>query len=252
MRLYANIAMATTVGVITSLSLNPIHPGASAFNQQQTNQTYQTEQSADTSSSNQTHHETKPKAKKVTVQPGDSLTLLAKKNHTSWVRLFNANKGVSDPNMIYPGQKLTVPLKDKKLPNRYQRLTQAQISTMPTISASDVQYASQPAVATHGHGGGANKYMQGTCTWYVKNMRPDIGGMWGNASSYWLTEARAAGFSTGSSPAPGAVAVEAGHVAIVNHPVGKNRVSISEMNYGGGVGVVHTRTVPASTFQYIY
>lgn len=101
-----------------------------------------------------------------------------------------------------------------------------------------------------------NAYVWGNCTWYVKTQRPDIGGFWGNARN-WATSAMREGFSVGKEPKIGAIGVSYegwwGHVFVVT---GMNKartmITISEMNYAGGVGVVHTRTIPASGYDYIY
>jgi surface antigen len=101
-----------------------------------------------------------------------------------------------------------------------------------------------------------NAYAGGNCTWYVKSKRPDIGNFWGNANS-WYASAAAQGWNVGSKAKVGAIGTTtegwAGHVVYVEK-VSRDgsRVTISEMNYGGALGVVHTRSVPASDFQYIY
>lgn len=191
----------------------------------------------------------RPKKVIAMVQSGDSLSLIAKSHHTTWVRIFDANKQINDPNIIHPGQKLTVPAKDAKLTNRYASLSTDQVSTMPTVAATtQVSATSVSAAPSHG---GSNTYSYGYCTWYVKNQRPDISNHWGNAGYNWISEAKADGYATGSVPQPGAIAVTGGHVAIVDF-VSNGKPHISEMNYGGGVGVIHHRTVSPSTFQYIY
>ena len=67
----------------------------------------------------------------------------------------------------------------------------------------------------------------------------------GNAGA-WLYNARAAGYATGKKPQVGAIVVTTedaryGHVAYVES-VGKDTITISEMNYKGW-GVVNTRTL---------
>lgn len=57
----------------------------------------------------------------VTVQSGDSLSSIAAAHSTTWVRLYNANTGIVDPNIINPGQQLRIPdaaeqLQDRTLP----------------------------------------------------------------------------------------------------------------------------------------
>ncbi len=97
----------------------------------------------------------------------------------------------------------------------------------------------------------SNTYYQGQCTWYVKEKRPDLPNGLGNGGQ-WVTNAAARGIATGTAPRAGAVAEQPGHVAYVEAVNGNSTVNVSEMNYNGGVGQVHTRTVAASTFKYIY
>ena len=189
----------------------------------------------------------------VTVQPGDSLSAIADAHSTTWVRIYDANAAITDPNLIHPGEQYRIPDASEQLPDRYGELTAEQVQTMPATyqpsgqaNGTPARTASAPRTSSAG-----NTYYWGQCTWYVKNRRPEIGNMWGNAGYNWLSAARAAGFSTGTAPAVGAIAVEPGHVAIVESVSG-SAVSVSEMNWNGGVGVVSYRTTSASEFQYIY
>lgn len=96
-----------------------------------------------------------------------------------------------------------------------------------------------------------NSYDYGQCTYYVASRRAV--GNWGNAGA-WLSNAIAEGHSTGSVPAPGAIAWSPGHVAYVESVSG-GQVTVSEMNFwgnGGGWNIVSYRTVPAGAFTYIY
>lgn len=85
------------------------------------------------------------------------------------------------------------------------------------------------------------------CTWYVATRRNV--GQWNNASE-WLWQARRDGYATGSTPQVGAIAWERGHVSYVESVSGDN-VTVSEYNYATPLGY-GTRTVPASSFIYIY
>lgn len=267
MRLHAHFATAMAVGVL-SLSLSTVAPTSKQADAATKPASQSVSKTADTSSTKKNEVPAKkPDAtpQKVTVKPGDSLDHIATGEHTTWVRLYDANDAISDPNLIYPGQTIVIPTADQKLPDRYSALTAQQVATMPQVSTTEVSVATQTTQAAtpaptaqvsvpasaQPSAGGANAYVWGTCTWYVKERKPNIGSYWGNAGYSWLSEASAAGFATGSAPRAGAIAVTAGHVAIVESVSGGN-VNISEMNYAGGVGVVHTRTVPASEFQYIY
>lgn len=57
--------------------------------------------------------ENKPKTKTYTVKSGDCLWNIAKKyygNGAQYTKIYNANKGkIKNPNLIYPGQVLTIP-----------------------------------------------------------------------------------------------------------------------------------------------
>lgn len=52
-------------------------------------------------------------AREYTIQPGDSLSKIAKRHYGNpgdWQKIYQANKDkIKDPNMIYPGQKITIP-----------------------------------------------------------------------------------------------------------------------------------------------
>ncbi len=94
-----------------------------------------------------------------------------------------------------------------------------------------------------------NLYSYGNCTYYVKNMRPDLPNDLGNADSWYY---RYNG-PKGSEPAVGAVGVAKGymHVVYITAVNGDGTVSLSEMNYVG-FNVVSSRVAPASEFLYIY
>ncbi|HFI0601982.1 TPA: peptidoglycan hydrolase PcsB [Streptococcus suis] len=80
-----------------------------------------------------------------------------------------------------------------------------------------------------------NTYPVGQCTWGAKQAAPWVGNYWGNANQ-WLYSASAAGFSTGSTPVVGAVAVWTsgayGHVAVVT-AVNGSQIQVVESNYNG-------------------
>lgn len=54
----------------------------------------------------------------VTVKSGDSLSKIAKKYDTTYLRIFYANKKISHPDIIHPGQKVRIPSKNEKLKQR--------------------------------------------------------------------------------------------------------------------------------------
>lgn len=88
-----------------------------------------------------------------------------------------------------------------------------------------------------------NSFPYGYCTYYVANKRRVT---WRGNAGAWLYNARAQGYKTGKKPKAGSIVVTTedaryGHVAYVES-VGKNTITISEMNYKGW-GVVNTRTL---------
>lgn len=98
----------------------------------------------------------------------------------------------------------------------------------------------------------SNGYSYGYCTWYVANRRFVPNGL-GDAHS-WASRASSYGLTVSSTPIVGAIAQTSagplGHVAYVE-AVNGDSVVISEMNYQGW-NVVSSRTVPSSSFTYIY
>lgn len=86
----------------------------------------------------------KNKQKIVTVQSGDSLVKIANKHKTTYKRIFDANKKIESPDLIFPGQKLRIPKKSEKLRSR----TVAQVVSAPVTRTQPVAVAApQPAPA---------------------------------------------------------------------------------------------------------
>lgn len=186
-----------------------------------------------------------------TIKPGDTLDAIATAHELTYVQLFNANESILNPDVIDVGQEIRIPTKDEQLPQRFAELSQRQTAPLAATSSATPSYrGAAPVVTTHYTPTAGNTYTWGQCTWYVKNKRPDLPNMLGNGGQ-WSASASARGYATGSTPRVGAVAEQPGHVAYVE-AVNGSMVTVSEMNYAGGIGQVHTRTVPASTFYYIY
>jgi surface antigen len=222
------------------------------------------------------------------VQSGDTLSMIASKFDITTDTILWANN-LSDANSIKPGQALTIlPVSGllytvasgdtaASLASAYQA-NAAQILSYnddevtglavgekiiipdgvkptPVVAAPAVQSLSTaaytPALTNFSYSG--NGYAYGYCTWYVASRR-NVPSYWGNAVN-WYYNAQISGFSVGSTPEVGAIAWTGagylGHVAYVESVSGGN-VTISEMNGTAGWGRVDTRTVPASSFRYIY
>jgi len=107
-----------------------------------------------------------------------------------------------------------------------------------------------------------NRFQWGQCTWWAANVRPDLGAIEQGNASDWLMWAQKAGFKTGPTPAPGAIAVFqpgadgalwTGHVARVLSvtPDGLH-FTVDEMNFPLE-GVVTERAISAGEgIAFIY
>jgi len=182
----------------------------------------------------------------VKVKAGDTLTSIAKKYKTTYVRLFNANKKILNPDVIDVGDKIRVPAKKEKLKDRLSAVA----ATTPAATA----YSYQPAAAsTYSYSGSTsgNTYYRGYCTWYAKEKRPDLPNMLGNGGQ-WTANAAAHGYATGSKARAGAIAETPGHVMYVEKVYGDGTMLISEMNGAAGFGNVGTRRVSTSGHSFIY
>lgn len=187
--------------------------------------------------------ETKPPEPiKYQVVEGDYLEAIATSHGVPLQRLWAANPQLSSPDILKPSDTLTIPLNTDVLADR----------PFPATVVADVNQNSKAAVGTKVTEGGfsvsGNTYSPGYCTFYVKNMRPDLPNNLGNADTWYVRY----GGAKGSAPVVGAVAVARGymHVALVIAVHG-DTVVLSEMNYQGW-NVVSSRTAPASEFNYIY
>ena len=101
-----------------------------------------------------------------------------------------------------------------------------------------------------GYTSGRNLYTSGQCTYYVfDRVGGKIGSTWGNANN-WANAAASAGYTVNNRPSAGAImqstAGAYGHVAYVESVNSNGSITVSEMNYGHGVGVVTSRTLSSS------
>lgn len=86
--------------------------------------------------------------KYVEVKPGDYLAKIADENQTTYVRLFNANEQVKDPDVIYPGDKLRVPRAEEQLKDRLAPMAAETQSTAPTPAPKPKKQVSTPTPPT--------------------------------------------------------------------------------------------------------
>lgn len=93
------------------------------------------------------------------IREGDSLTKIAKNHKTSYVRIYDANNSIKNPDLIYPGHKIRIPFKDEKLKHRLSPELDApkplpKEGSAPQKSSKSYPKASTPSVSTHSNGGG--------------------------------------------------------------------------------------------------
>ena len=178
----------------------------------------------------------KPQPNEYLVIDGDNLTKIAEKQATTVARLWAKNADLQNQDLLVVGQKLLIPTLDEELPDR----------PLYTIKPSEtIRNVSYTGFST------GNSYSYGWCTWFVKNLRPDLPNNLGNASA-WFYNAQSQGLIVGTTPQVGAVAVTINyaHVSIVTAVHGST-VTVSEMNFVKW-NVISTRIAPISEFNYIY
>ena len=100
------------------------------------------------------------KRKQVVVKRGDSLSKLAKRAKlTSWRPLWDLNKKIAHPNLIYPGQKLLIPAKGEKIRSRplpalaLTRVVSVERSAAPASSSSSRRSTVTRSASTSSVGG---------------------------------------------------------------------------------------------------
>lgn len=118
--------------------------------------------------------------------------------------------------------------------------------TQPSVVTKAVEApkaVSKPVVRSYDS---SNTYPMGQCTWGAKSMASWVGNYWGNANQ-WGASARAAGYSVGTTPRVGAVAVWPydgggyGHVAVVTSVANNSSIQVMESNYAGNMSIGNYR-----------
>lgn len=131
----------------------------------------------------------------------------------------------------------------------------------PVAQTAATPVAAAPVATAKPSYSSVNTYPVGQCTWGVKSLAPWVGNNWGNGGQ-WAASAAAAGFSVGTTPVVGAVAVWTGggygHVAYVTAVESSTRIRVMESNFNGNQYIADHRGWfnPTSTYQgaavYIY
>ncbi|ARJ51013.1 LysM peptidoglycan-binding domain-containing protein [Staphylococcus lutrae] len=179
-----------------------------------------------------------------TVQPGDSLSLIASKYGTTYRHIMDLNGLTSF--LIFPGQQL-----------RVSGTAQKTSPTTSTTAKTTTNTGYTSPVFNH-----ANLYDWGQCTWYVFNKRKEAGRgistYWWNANA-WDDNAARDGYTINHSPEVGSILQSDlgyyGHVSYVERINWDGSILVSEMNFSAAPGVLTYRTVPSylvNSFKYIH
>lgn len=140
--------------------------------------------------------------------------------------------------------------------------SQSQVVEQSTPSnSSSSSSSSSSSAASNNARYNASSYPVGECTWGVKSQVSWVGPYWGNANQ-WVASARAEGFSVGTTPQVGAVAVWVGgtygHVALVTAVESSTNIQVSESNYmgrryiGNHRGWFNPTTTSEGAVYYVY
>ncbi|MFA6047445.1 MAG: LysM peptidoglycan-binding domain-containing protein [Parcubacteria group bacterium] len=175
-----------------------------------------------------------------TVKKGDTIDSVSNEYKADKDKIIAFN-GLPANGELKEGEEITIPDGQKEVP----QATTPSTSSGSSIGIAPRQYDSFTAGKSvlSGKAGAGHSFPYGYCTWYVASRRYVP---WGGNAGTWLYHAKAAGYSTGKTPRPGAIMVSSeswwGHVAIVESVSGSS-FTISEMNYAG-FAKRSTRTIP--------
>lgn len=118
-------------------------------------QTINTNQAAAETSTDPAPAQDKPKEVTVAVRSGDTLTKLAHDKNVTIQRLYDANKNINNPDLIFPGQKFRIPdasekLKHRKMPTHAATTQVARAETRQAARTKTTNTVSAHTVASGG------------------------------------------------------------------------------------------------------
>lgn len=142
----------------------------------------------------------------------------------------------------------------------YPQIVETPVASQP-VATQAISYSSSTSYAAKNATYSAASYPVGECTWGVKSQLSWVGPYWGNANQ-WVASATAEGFSVGTTPTIGSIAVWTGgvygHVALVTAVQSNNSIQVSESNYAGNRYIGNFRgwfdptATSEGTVYYIY
>jgi LysM repeat protein len=104
------------------------------------------------SASAQTQNKPKNQPVVVKVNQGDTLISIAEAHQTTYVRLFNANTKIADPDLIYPGDSVRIPDPKEKLADRPIPANAPVVLTYSASVQSGVNYSIPAARVSYSSG----------------------------------------------------------------------------------------------------
>lgn len=146
-------------------------------------------------------------------------------------------------------EELKVKIAEKKRVAAIRAEEQARLAAYTTVKENQTYV---PPTKRYAGNSAGNTYTAGQCTWHVKNMKPELPNMLGNADM-WFYNAQRQGWPTGYEARAGAAAqTKTGmHVVYVLEVYGNGTMLISEMNYAGPYSQ-RTAVVNQSNYLYLY
>jgi len=99
------------------------------------------------SQNNQNDQKKQTSQQTVVVNEGDTLSGIATDHQTTYVRVFDANTSIQDPDLIYPGDKLRIPDSSEQLPDREIPADYIAANPLPASTPSYSYRAPAPAAA---------------------------------------------------------------------------------------------------------
>jgi LysM repeat protein len=104
------------------------------------------------------HNKQNSQPQTVVVNPGDTLDGIATAHQTNYVRMFDANTSIQDPDLIYPGDSLRVPDPNEQLPDREIPADYVAANPLPAnnTSASNTYSYSAPKAAPVSYSSGTS------------------------------------------------------------------------------------------------
>jgi LysM repeat protein len=117
-----------------------------------------------------THAQTQTNASqevRVTIQQGDTLSKIASANNSTYIRIYDANENIADPDVIYAGNSLRIPSADEQLPDRAIPQDQPAVSyTAPVVAPSpQISYVAPAAPRVSQPAPAAANYVSGSTQW---------------------------------------------------------------------------------------